>query len=54
MMSHHRPTLGVLQVTESVRVKSVNSSQGVAAWEGGWLVLLYLPESVIERQEEIV
>lgn len=50
MMSHHRPSLGVLQIPEPVSVKSVNSS-----WAGtGGGVLLYLPERVIEKQEEIV
>lgn len=51
MMSHHRPSLGVLQIPELVSVKSVNSSWAGAGWGG---VLLYLPERVIEKQEEIV
>ena len=57
MMSHHRPSLGVLQIPELVSVKSVNSSQaglgGAVRGQGG-VVLLYLPERVIEKQEEIV
>ena len=57
MMSHHRPSLGVLQIPELVSVKSVNSSQarlGEGGCGGGGGVLLYLPERVIEKQEEIV